>query len=124
MLTEVGLDRNTTQFITAQAFHAKKQTMGGATCGHSVNRTPIIPQSAPCDSFTLFSGQNRQRAGSMPPPVTTATSAAIGPDGDQHVTQGTSGLVTMGMPAFAQGNVGHGLDEDAESIGESVASTV
>ena len=137
MLTEVGIDNNTTQFIASQAMKAK--TMGNARgrsatreLGHGTNTQNFAPNVIPSNNSTLLTGDvTRGRASSMPPPTTStlvtgasAATSAGAPKATQFMVQGSRpGAPKSGMDAFVLGNTGHTVVEP-DSDGESSVSSV
>ena len=107
LLTEIGFDNNTTQFVTAQAMRARVKM---SACSHSV------PREFTTDANTLFAGHDSVRTGAGP--------GVTGIHGDGHVVQSNNMAMTQNaVTNFAQNNAGqHGVG-DRESDGESIDST-
>ena len=103
ILTLVGLDQNTTQFIASQAMCAKGKTMG-VSQGRSVNRPPVVTSTA-SEPFVLSC---RTCARSMPPPSMPVTMTTTDNKDQATATSSQPVGLTMGMSAFTQGNIGHG----------------
>ena len=119
ILTQVGLDQNTTQFIASQAMRAKGKTMG-VSRSRSVNKPPVATSTAH-EPFVLSA---RTHAGSMSPPSMPITMTTA--DNEERAVAASSQPAghTMRMSAFAQGNIGHGVEDDQLSEGELVASSI